>query len=139
MTIKLSSIKNNIDREREGDFVDIPEWTGVSLKVRSTEYPPYKIALDQLVQRFVRKYKNKPVPPEERDGEVGKLVADHILLDWAGFDEPYSADFARDLLASPQGRELGKHALWASGVVGQVQIEFVEDAVKNSVTPSATN
>lgn len=139
MTIKFSSIKVNVAAEREGSYIDIPDWPGVKLGVRSLETPAYKIAIDLLVQRYARKYKGKTAPPDVRDADVGKLLAEHILFGWEGFDEAYSADIASDTLTSPDGRELVKQTLWAAGQVGETEVEFVSDAVKNSVTPSGTN
>jgi hypothetical protein len=139
MTIKFSSIKNKIDVERSGEFKEIPEWPGVKLGVRSLELPAYKLALDLLVQKFARQYKNKGAPPEVRDSEVGKLLAKHILFGWEGFDEAYDEEKANEVMASAEGRDLVKYTLWAASQVGETEVEFVEEAVKNSVTPSVTN
>lgn len=139
MTIKLSSIKNNVEAERDGTMIPIPEWPGVSLAVRSLEAPAYKLAVDQLVQRYARVYKGKSAPPEIRDADIGKLLARHILFGWDGFDEDYSEERALDLLGSPEGNNLVKQVSWAAGQVGEKEVEFVTDAVKNSKTPSATS
>jgi hypothetical protein len=139
MTISIASIKNNISAEREGAYIDIPDWPGVSLGVRSLEFPAYKLAIDLLVQKFARKYKGKPAPPEVRDSEVGRLLGIHILFDWNGFDQPYSQEFATDLLSSSEGRDLVKQVSWASSQVGETEVEFVTDAVKNSEKPSVTS
>lgn len=139
MTIKFSSIKNKIDVERSGEFKEIPEWPGVKLGVRSLELPAYKLALDLLVQRLARKYKHKGAPPEVRDAEVGKLLAEHILFGWEGFDEEYSPEIALETLSSAEGRDLVKFTLWAAAQVGETEVEFVKEATKNSVTPSVTN
>ena len=138
MTIKIDSILVDVDIERNGQFIEIPEWPGVSLGVRSLELPAYKIALDVLIGRFARKYKGKNAPPVERDTEVGKLLAKHILFDWKGFEEPYSEEYALELLSSPKGRNLVKQTLWAATQVGETDIEFVEEATKNLLPPSAT-
>lgn len=139
MTIKLSSILNNVEAERDGAYIEIPEWTGVKLGVRSLEAPAYKLAVDQLVQKYARVYKGKTAPPEVRDADIGKLLARHILFDWEGFDEPYTEAYALEILASPQGNNLMKQISWAAGQVGETEIEFVADAVKNSPKPSATS
>jgi hypothetical protein len=139
MTVKLSSIKRNIEAELEGEFVAIPEWPGVSLGVRSLEVPAYKLGLDLLVQRFNRKYKAGAAPPAVRDAEVGKLLARDILFGWIGFDEEYSQDFANELMSQPEGRDLVKQTLWAAGQVADVEVQFVTDATKNSATPSVTS
>lgn len=140
MTISLNSIKVDVEAERNGEFIDVPEWPGVKLGVRSLELPAYKIALDQLVQKYQRRYKgNKSVPPDVRDSDIGALVAKHILFGWEGFKEEYTAESATALLTDPEGRNLLKQVIWASGQVGERDVEFVEEASKNSVTPSDTN
>lgn len=129
--LKLDSIRVNVSAERDGEFIAIPDWDGVKLGVRSLEYPPYKIALDQLVQRYARRFKGKPVPPDVRDADIGGLLADHILFGWEGIDPPYTPEFAHDFLSDTSGRELAKQVLWAAGQVAEVQAEFTADAVKN--------
>lgn len=131
MTIKLASIKNKIAVEREGTYIDIPDWPGVSLGVRSLEYPAYRIAVDQLVQRYARKYKTKTAPPDVRDADFGRLLAEHILFGWKGFDEEYTPELALDILASAEGREFSKQIIWAATSVAETEVEFVVDATKN--------
>lgn len=138
MTIDINSIKNNIAAEREGSYIEIPEWPGVFLGVRSTQLPAYKVALDLLVQSYTRKYKGKNAPPEKRDSDVGKLLATHILFGWKGFKQEYSPEFALELMGSPEGRDFTTQVLWASNQVSETEVEFVLDAVKNSETPSVT-
>jgi hypothetical protein len=72
--LKLDSIRVNVTAERDGEYISIPDWEGVKLGVRSLEYPAYKIALDQLVQRYARRFKGKPVPPDVRDADVGAIA-----------------------------------------------------------------
>jgi hypothetical protein len=131
MTIKFDSIKSNTAKERDGDYIDIPEWPGVKLGVRSLELPAYKIAVDQLVQRYARRYKGKNAPPDVRDSDLGKLLAEHILFDWSGFDQEYSAEFALDMMGSSEGRELVKQVIWAAAQVAEIEVEFVNDTAKN--------
>jgi hypothetical protein len=131
MTIKLASVLNKVSVERDGEYVEIPDWPGVTLGVRSTEYPPYKIALDHLVQSYARRYKGKSAPPDVRDSDVGKLLAKYILFGWQGFDEEYSQEYATELMGSPEGRELVKQVIWAASQVGETEIEFVKEAAKN--------
>lgn len=140
MTISINSIKVDVEAERNGEFKEIPEWPGVKLGVRSLELPAYKIALDQLVQKYQRRYKgNKSVPPDVRDSDIGGLVAKHILFGWEGFKEQYTPEYATELLTAPEGRNLLKQAIWAAGQVGERDVEFVEETAKNSATPSDTN
>lgn len=139
MTVKFSSIKNNVAAERDGSYIDIPDWPGVKLGVRSLELPAYKIALDILVQRYARKYKGKSAPPDVRDSDVGRLLAEHILFGWEGFDEAYDSDMAIETMSSGEGRELVKQTLWAATQVAETEVEFVSEATKNSAKPSGTN
>jgi hypothetical protein len=139
MAIKLDSIKNNVTAEREGDYIEIPEWPGVTLGVRSLEMPAYKIALDILVQKYARKYKGKTAPPDVRDSDIGGLLADHVLFDWNGFDQAYTAEKAKELMTSPEGKEFVKQVLWAAQQIAESEVEFVADAVKNLPPPSVTN
>jgi hypothetical protein len=139
MTIKFSSIKNNIAAEREGSYVDIIDWPGVSLGVRSLELPAYKLALEQLVQKYARKFKGKGAPPEVRDADVGRLLAQHILYGWKGFDEQYSEEFAMDMLTSSEGRDFSKQVVWAAASLAETDVEFIADTTKNSEKPSVTS
>ena len=49
MTLKLSSLAADLDRERDGDWIDIPDLLDVALKVRSLHFPEYRIAYDQMI------------------------------------------------------------------------------------------
>jgi hypothetical protein len=44
MAIKLSSARANVQRENDGDWVDIPEWPGVEFRVRGYAYGPFQNA-----------------------------------------------------------------------------------------------
>lgn len=140
MAVRLGSLRADIRRETEGDWVDIPDLPGVSLKVRSFNYSPYRMARDQLLQRFARRYGRDPVPAEESYRADARLYADHILLDWRGLEDDDGkivpiAD-AADILADPAFRELHDHIRYAGTRLAQVEAEFVEDAGKNSPASS---
>lgn len=144
MAIKLSSIKADPVRETEGDWQDIPDLPGLRLKVRSLEFTQYRVARDLLTQKLIRKYGRKPIPPDVQTKEFGRLYADHILLDWEGIADdvgasiPYSRDAAHEYLSDPDFRKLTAAVEWAAQQVGESEIEFLEEAAKNSETPSAT-
>jgi len=129
MTVKLGSLRADVEKEKVGDWVDIPELPGVSLFVKSFNDPSYRIARDQLVQRLARKHGKKPSPPDEAETEFGKLYAKHILGDWRGFDEAYSAELARELLTDPAFRDLRRHVEYAAAQVGSVDVEFSDELV----------
>lgn len=129
--IKLSSLRADVQREKDGDWVDIPELPGVALKVRGFAYGPFQIARDIVQARWVRKYQRDPVPPEVSYPENAKLYADHILLDWRGFDVPYSRETALETLLDPGFRDLHEHIRYAGGKLAQTETEFVEEAGGN--------
>lgn len=139
MTIKLASLAADLKKEVEGDWIDIPDLPGVALKVRSLQSPAYSVARDLMAQKHRRKYGAKPVPPEAFSRDFGRIAAEHLLLDWRGFDVPYTAEGATEVLTSVEYRALLNHTVWAAAQVGEAEIEFVEDAAGNSDAPSATN
>lgn len=138
MTVKLSSLRADTAREEAGDWITIPDLPGVRLKVRSLQSVSYVSARDVLIQRLARTYRGKPTPQDVQTREFGKLYADHILLDWEGFDEPYSIERARDLLTDPEWRRLVGHIEWAAGTLAEMESESLETAAKNSAAPSAS-
>lgn len=137
MAVKLGSLAVDLKREQEGEWVDIPELPGVKLLVRGFGYGPYQMAKGQIEARWVRKFGRDPVPTEISHRENGKLYADHILLGWDGFDEPYSDERALDVLTDPAFREVHDHIRYAGQKIMQSEAEFVEDAAKNSRRRSA--
>lgn len=132
MTVKIKSLAADRTREREGEWVAIVDLPGVELKVRSINYPAFDLAMKNEQQRLFRKYGRKPIPDEVSIALNGKLYAEHLLLDWRGFDETFSTDLAHELLTDVAYRDLVGHVLWASMQVGRVETEFVELAVGNS-------
>ncbi len=138
MTVKLESLKADLELESEGEWIDYPDWPGASFYVRSLETPAYKIARDMLVQKLVRRFKGKPIPPEVTSKEYGRLYAEHILRGWRGFDAKYTPDVAMQTLTDPAYRKMVAAVEWCAAQVGDAEVEFVEDAEKNSGQPSAT-
>lgn len=137
MTIKLSSLKADIDRETRGDWIDIPEWPGVAFKVSSQHLPAYQTARDMLHKRLSRQYKGKDIPQRVITSEMGKLYAKHILHDWRGLDEEYSPETAETILSDPEFRAVTGAVAWASERVADLDVQFVEEEVKNSEKRSA--
>lgn len=132
MAIKLNSLRADLRRENDGDWVEIPDLPGVRLKVRGAAYGPYQAAKSVVEGRWARQYgTRKPVPIDISLRENGRLYADYILLGWDGFDIEYSEDTARDVLTDPAYRDLHDHIRYAMQTVAATEAEFVEDAAKN--------
>ncbi|ODA94989.1 hypothetical protein BFX40_20390 [Mesorhizobium sp. SEMIA 3007] len=138
MTIKLSSVKADLSREEKGDWIPSPDFPGVEFNVSSLHLPAYQTALTLMEQRLARAYKGVPVPPHIRTVEVGKLLHKHILHDWRGFDEPYSEEVASGMMCEPEGRNFIAAVQNCAAMVSLTDVEFVEEAGKNSSRPSAT-
>jgi hypothetical protein len=137
MTVKLSSLRADIDRETKGDWVEYPDLPGVEFKVSSIHLPAYTTERDMLYQRLQRLHKNKPIPTDTLARELGALFAKHILHDWRGFDIPYSRDTAKEVLSDPAYRDIIAAVQWCAGKISQLDVEFIEDEVKNFEAPTA--
>lgn len=136
MVIKLSSLKVDLERETNGDWMPSTEFPGVEFLVSSLHLPAYQIALQLQEQKWAREYKSKPVPPEVRTVGVGRLLHKHILHNWRGIDVPYSKDAAEEMMCSPEGRNFIASVQTAAAMVSLTDQEFVEDEVGNSASPS---
>ena len=136
--VRLSSLRADSALERNGDWVDAMSIPGVAFNVRSINFPRYTVARDLLLQRLRRQSGGKPIAQDTLYTELGRLYAEHILLDWRGFDVPYSRETAMQTLTDPEYRDVVMAVETAAGQVGQSQIEFCEDAAKNSAVPSVT-
>jgi len=137
VTVKLASLKADLDREAKGDWVEYPDWPGVAFLVSSLHTPAYAVQRDLLIQRFARKYPKRPPPVDEIMPEAGKLYAKYILHGWRGLDVEYSPDKAMEVLSDPAFREVVAAVEWCAGQIGRAEVEFVESAAKNSERPSA--
>lgn len=135
MTTKLdlNSLRADLKREREGDWVSIPDWPGVEFCVRSVHYQPFQDALRALQKRNEGRYgAGKPAPSDEWATDFGTLLAEELLLGWRGVTPDYTPDDALEMLIEEPMRVLRESVFWAAQQVGQAKIEFVKVAAKNS-------
>jgi hypothetical protein len=139
MAIKISSLKADLKRETEGDWVPYPELgdPDVKFKVRAVSYAEFQAKRDRESKRLQQRYGSEPIPQEEFDRAQGRLLAEEILLDWQGLDAPYSSDLAMDILTDPAHRLIRDAVVECAIRITRVKAEFVETAVKNSAPPSA--
>lgn len=138
MSVKLSSLAVDINAEQSGDWVDIPDLPGVALKVRSINAPAYQVARGLLMQKLRRKHgQDKPIPVNDLTVALGALYAEHLLLDWRGLADdndqplPFSTELSTSLLTNPEYRNLVQHVAYAAGRVGERDVEFTDDLIKN--------
>lgn len=140
MTIKLASLKADLEREEKGDWVEYPDWPGVAFRVSSLMLPAFTSARELLMQRLRKMYAKKPIPQEKATVEIGKLYCKHILHDWRGLDEAYSPETAEKVLSDPAYRAVIAAVEFCAARLADVDAEFVEDEVGemgNSDAPSA--
>lgn len=138
MAISLNSIRANLTRETDGDWVEIFSLPGVALKARGYSYGPFQAAMSVVRARWIRSYGSvEGTPNHVASRDLGRLYAQHLLLDWRGFDEPFNPATIVDLLTDPEMRELRQAISYAAEKVAETETVFVEDAVKNSPPSSA--
>jgi hypothetical protein len=143
MAVKLNSLRADMRRQNDGDWVEIPELPGVAFKVRGINYGPYQAENSTLLMAYRRRYEARglPVPNEISNRDIARIYAKHLLLDWRGFlddneaELPYSREVAEEMLGAPG--DFFRHVLFAVTQVSNTEAEIVEDTAKNSPRPSA--
>lgn len=134
--LKLTSLS----RPTDGEWIAAQDLEGVEFKVRPLHYGPFVMALQLATARLMRKYPgDRRAPPDETERLNGELYADHLLIDWRGFDEPYSAEVARKYLVDPDYQALRNEVRFAATVASRPQAEFVEVSSGNSQPASTGN
>lgn len=131
MTVKLASLKADLNREEKGDWVEFIDWPGVEFNVSSLHVPAFTLARDLMYQKLARIHKKKPAPRETISVELGKLFAKHILHGWRGLDVDYTPEKAEELLGNPEWRNLVAAIEWCAGKLSDVEAEFIEGTEKN--------
>lgn len=118
-----------------GEWVDdIPDQPDLRLRVRSTNYKPYKVAVAGLSRRFGKRLKTD-AGLVEFQAALGKPLAEHILLGWEGVksggkDMPYSPEIALAVLTANDdhgiGAEYRRAVEWAGDHVAERLAEDTE-------------
>lgn len=142
MTIKLSSLDVDITAEATGEWVPIKEWIGLKpdhpftatplpgleFHVKSLNDHAYKVARQKAAEELEKRRKDYPgeaVPDDVAGAVEGRILAEHILLGWRGFDVDYSAETAARALPKPASRTLRQMILFCANKVGKREVEFV--------------
>jgi hypothetical protein len=131
MTVKLSSLKADIKREREGDWVKYPDFEGVEFHVRAITTPEYQTRVQREAVRLATKYGEEGAPIDESARIMGKILAEELLLGWKGFDAEYTPEYAQDILSDPAYRDMRQAVEWCATRLARTKVEFVEEASKN--------
>lgn len=131
MAVKIDSVKVDTDREANGAWMDSTAYPGVRYLVRGLSYQGFEIANGLALQRMAKAYKTNPVPSKVKSASLGKIVGEHLLLGWEGFDEPYDRAGAVEKLSDPAYRNLLDDVLRACAMVAERDLEFIEGLEKN--------
>lgn len=132
LQVKLDSLKSDLVKESEGEWIDIPDWPGVAFFSRAFTYGPYTDERDEEWPKVKAGFAGSPVPQKVRQAFFGKLYAKHLLLNWRGLDTPYTPELAAQLLPDEEWRKVYAAAEYVASKVGDRAVEYVGAAEKNS-------
>lgn len=143
--LKLSSVKSERKRIESGDWIEYTPWASLDgkvkprFRVRGISSSDFVKATSDLIKEFATKCRGDTIPDDIAYRRNAELTAEYLLIDWDGFDEPYSVDRATELLVDRDYEKLHEAVRWCAQRLEQISTEFTDDAVKNSEAPSATS
>lgn len=138
-TLKLASLKADLEREKKGDWIAFPDWEGVRFNVSALNLPEYETARGLMFQRVGKIYGDAPVPTEVINAELGTIYAEHILHGWEGLDEEYTPELALATLSDPEYRVLVQAVGWCAAKISQIEVAYTAAEEGNSSPPSVTD
>lgn len=135
----IANLKKSVDLT-EGEWVDeIPDNPGLRLRVRSSNYKPFRVATAGLARRS-----GKTLNTDEGlvgfSVSAGKPLAEHLLLDWDGVTSngkavKYDPDTAMAILTADDdfgiGAEYRRAVEWAGNKVAENLSKRTEEAAGN--------
>jgi hypothetical protein len=131
-TIKLKSLRNDVAKEREGEWVPSRAFPGAEFLVKSTNCPEYVASRQEEMRRIQEMYRDKAkLDQDQVHIDEAKSVCRHLLRGWKGFDTEYSEDIALAELMDIGQAPLVNDILDCASRVGRYKIAFVEDDLKN--------
>lgn len=128
MTLVLKSLAVDKNDEENGRWEDYAPW-GVRFRVRGIQCRAY---LDQkATDENMAKRRRQDDLPEWRYRRSGENIATNVLLEWDGFDIPYSAETAKTLLTDPEYRELLAAVIFCAVKVSTPHVRHTEDGTED--------
>ncbi|MEJ0097876.1 MAG: hypothetical protein WDM84_08040 [Bauldia sp.] len=122
--MKLTDIKRAYERIEQGDWIkDIPEMPGLALRVKGIGNLAFDHARQELIRKRPHAEKVARLDAAEEYAELGKLLADTVLIDWSGLQDddgvemPYSKVRAEALLTDPEMRAFQNAVQYAALMV----------------------
>jgi hypothetical protein len=106
--IVLKSLAADLAKEREGEWIASRRLDGARYHVRSTNNPEFRAAQSSALRVLQERYAsgNTEVDVNELQKTRAALTVEHLIIDWNGFDEPYTKDLGSATLADPSQRDL---------------------------------
>lgn len=140
MSFDLDNLDKPVDLAG-GEWVgDIPNHPGVRFKVRSKNYRPFDAAHNRLLRSFGKRAQ-RAIDTPEYAAAIGKLLAEHILIDWenavtkGGKPAAYDRKLAEQVLThtgdTGMGAAFRDAVAYASGVVADRHLGQVEEIEGN--------
>ena len=135
--MKLSRFKTNSAAIEAGRWVELPDFSGVSVKVRGFGNADYKRLQAKLIEAIPRAERLKGLSPEAEEAIATQLLLDTILIDWRGIDDDdgtpllFDRATAEKLLSDPDYKPLRLAVNWAAQVVGDDDLAGFEEDAKN--------
>lgn len=135
----IGSIDKKVDLG-DGHWIgDIPDMPDVELKVRSTNYKPFRVATAGLARRSGKKL-NSDAGIADFTVAAGKPLAEHILLDWKGLTQngkplKFTIDQATAILTADDDHGIGakfrRAVEWAGDQVAEKLFDQTKEAEGN--------
>lgn len=130
--VLLSSLKADLNREKNGDWVPYPIWKGVSFNVSALTDPAYEAARDLMFKGLADKFGDERIPREVLSVELGKLYCEHVLHGWRGLDVEYSPEVALETLGDPEYRAVVSAVEFCAAKLSEVEPKFTKAEEGNS-------
>jgi len=117
--MKLHEVQVDVNYESDGQWRELPEFPGVSVKVRGLAYRHYTDALATMRTDMAQASRDK------QDRHHASLLAQHILMDIAGLeddnDQPikYDTKLGSQIFRDPQFRSLSNAIVRQARLVSQ--------------------
>ncbi|MCV9960729.1 hypothetical protein OIU34_02355 [Pararhizobium sp. BT-229] len=134
--VVLASLRADLQREAEGDWIKYPAWKGVEFNVSALTKPEYETARDLMFKRLGQLYPESQPPKEIVTAELGSLFCDHILHGWRGLDVPYTPEVARETLTNPEYRAVVSAVEFCAVKITDIEVKFTAAEKGNSSPPS---
>lgn len=118
-----------------GEWIDdIPDQPGLRLRVRSTNFKPYRVAVAGLSRQFGKRLRTDAGIVEFQVA-LGKPLAEHILLDWqgvknGGVDLAYSREVAAAVLTADDDHGIGAEFRKAVETAGDRAAEHLAETTE---------